>query len=131
MDIDYSAPLVIYVGYVWTTRSLFYIANIAGGAPVGVIQGADPEFTLPNGNFRHPDVCWTRMAVFNAFPPNLGRVNGVPDFIVEVRSPSQRVNDQRDKMGLWISAGVEVYDVKRSNSCQFGILVDYLNRTTY
>jgi len=68
-----------------------------------------------------PDAWWIRSANWLAINPTVNCIlPGVPDFVLEVISPSEPPFGQILKMGEWIKAGV-----------QFGIFVDYLNRVTY
>lgn len=68
------------------------------------------EFSLPNGAKRMPDVSWVRFARWNAlsnderrqFPPLC------PDFVVELRSPSDRLNNLRDKMSEYMANGAQL-----------------------
>src|SRR5215210_2218393 len=66
----------------------------------GVAVGPSGGFRLPNGAVRAADAAWvrrSRLAQFSAaerkrFLPL------VPDFVIELRSPSDRLRDQQEKM---------------------------------
>lgn len=68
------------------------------------------EFSLPNGAKRMPDVSWVRNERWNAlskeqrrqFPPLC------PDFVIELRSPSDRLKDLQKKMEEYIANGAEL-----------------------
>jgi len=92
-----------------------------GPGKIGSAASGSCEFMINPVHFRRPDVAWMTAATKLAILPILGeRYNGVPDLVVEIRSPSQTQMDQRDKMGEWVTAGVD-----------FGILVDYIGSVTY
>jgi Uma2 family endonuclease len=68
------------------------------------------EFSLPNGAKRMPDVSWVRNERWNAlseeqrmqFPPLC------PDFVIELRSPSDRLKDLQQKMDEYIANGAQL-----------------------
>lgn len=67
-------------------------------------------FTLPNGAVRSPDASWIspeRLAKMPASEKSKFAAI-VPDFIVEVRSKSDRLNLLKDKMLEWIENGVRL-----------------------
>ena len=80
------------------------------------------EFSLPNGANRMPDVSWVRLERWNAlsdderkqFPPLC------PDFVIELRSPSDRLNDLRSKMTEYMA-----------NGAQLGWLIDPFEKKIY
>ena len=68
------------------------------------------EFTLPNGAKRSPDVSWVRLERWNAlsdeeqeeFPPLC------PDFVIELRSRSDRLKELQLKMEEYMANGAEL-----------------------
>ena len=68
------------------------------------------EFTLPNGAKRSPDVSWVRLERWNAlsdeeqeeFPPLC------PDFVIELRSRSDRLKELQQKMEEYMANGAEL-----------------------
>ncbi len=88
----------------------------------GVVFDASAGFTLPDTSVRSPDVAWVVKEKWNkltnkeksAFAPI------VPEFIMEVMSPSDTLKDLQDKMGHWIENGV-----------QLGWLIDPENEKAY
>jgi Uma2 family endonuclease len=68
------------------------------------------EFILPNNAALSPDAAWVsneKLARLSReqrrkFPPVC------PEFVVEVLSPSDRLNAAQQKMSVWMDAGVEV-----------------------
>ena len=80
----------------------------------------------PGGRRMAPDASWVSAAtqvLIDALSPE-ERSDGffpvTPDFILEVRSPSQRLQDQHEKMEDWARAGVAL-----------GVLVDPESRTVW
>jgi len=102
-------------------RQIITIIGIGPGQ-VGSVLSGSPEFMINPVNFRRSDVAWISAATELAIQPAPGqeRYNGVPDLVVEIRSPSQSQMSQRNKVGEWIAAGVD-----------FGILVDYVGSVTF
>jgi Uma2 family endonuclease len=73
----------------------------------GMCFDSSTTFRLPNGAVRSPDVAWIKMERWNAlsgkekkqFPPLC------PDFIIEIKSPSDSLAAQKPKMNEWVSNG--------------------------
>ena len=66
-------------------------------------------FYLPSGENRNPDACWVsaeRLAAIAADPHVIWHT--CPDFVVEVRSASDRLRLQQEKMELWIEQGARL-----------------------
>ena len=76
----------------------------------GVVFDSSSGFVLPNGAIRSPDVSWvkrTRLAVLTSeqkqrFLPLC------PDFVIELRSPSDNLKALQDKMQEYIENGVSL-----------------------
>lgn len=81
----------------------------------GILFDGTGGFRLPNGALRAADVAWLLREKWEAVEPDqrdkFGRV--VPDFVVEVRSPSDRLSHLTSKMTEWIE-----------NGCRLGWLID-------
>lgn len=76
----------------------------------GVSFGSNAGFKLPNGATRAPDACWisnerwstlTKADVKKFMPV-------VPDFIIEIRSETDRLKPLQTKMHEWIENGVRL-----------------------
>lgn len=88
----------------------------------GVAFDSSTGFRLPRGGERSPDASWVGKPRWNAltqqqrdaFPPL------APDFVVELRSPTDRLADLQDKMREYIDNGVRL-----------GWLIDPLTRTVW
>lgn len=88
----------------------------------GVVFDSSAGFLLPNGAMRAPDAAWVRRS----------RVSGLsrdekekflrlcPDFVVEVRSPSDTLSTQQEKLEEYIE-----------NGALLGFLLDPIGKTVY
>ena len=76
----------------------------------GKVFDSNGGFTLPDGSMRTPDAAWLSWQRWNALPRSeqkkFGRV--VPEFVIELRSETDRLPVLQDKMRIWIENGVEV-----------------------
>jgi Uma2 family endonuclease len=76
----------------------------------GKVFDSNGGFTLPDGSMRAPDAAWLSWQRWNALPRSeqkkFGRV--VPEFIIELRSETDRLPVLQDKMRIWIENGVDV-----------------------
>lgn len=73
----------------------------------GVALDSSAYFYLPTGARLSPDACWIR----NSRIPSTGRQRPwhvCPDFIIELRSESDRMPRLRSKMREWIDAGAQL-----------------------
>lgn len=76
----------------------------------GVTFDSSAGFTLPNGAVYSPDAAWVLRSRFadiapaqkQKFPPVC------PDFVVELRSPSDRLQNLKEKMEEYITNGVQL-----------------------
>lgn len=76
----------------------------------GVGFGSSAGFTLPNGAIRAPDAAWITSQRWQVLPATekTGFARIVPDFVVELRSPSDRFEDCREKMIEYAAVGVRL-----------------------
>ncbi len=88
----------------------------------GLVFDSSTIFLLPNGAKRMPDASWVRLDRWNAL--TRAQQDGIPplcpDFVLELRSPSDRVTTLQDKM-------VEYLD----NGACLGWLIDPIDREVY
>jgi Uma2 family endonuclease len=93
-----NASLIVKLG-IWNERH-----------QLGYLFDSSTCFKLPNGGNRSPDLAWIRRDRWEAlsqgdretFPPI------APDFILELKSPSDNIKDLRDKMAEYQNAGVKL-----------------------
>ncbi len=73
----------------------------------GVVSDSSTGFVLPNGARRSPDAAWIRKDRVAALSPHEreGFYHLCPEFVIELRSPSDRARTLREKMQEWIDNG--------------------------
>ncbi|NEP21962.1 Uma2 family endonuclease [Moorena sp. SIO3I6] len=90
----------------------------------GTGKGFDSSagFKLPNGAERSPDASWVTLEKWEALTPQQQEKFAplCPDFVIELRSPSDSVKDLKDKMEEYID-----------NGAKLGWLIDPNNRRVY
>jgi Uma2 family endonuclease len=76
----------------------------------GVAFGPSTGFLLPNGAMRAADGAWAPRARWEALTPEArkGFLPFCPDFVVELRSPSDRLRNLQDKLAEWIANGAHL-----------------------
>lgn len=67
-------------------------------------------FELPNGAKRSPDASWVRKEVWEVLTPAERRTFPplCPDFVIELRSPSDRLSALKTKMAEYLENGVQL-----------------------
>ena len=76
----------------------------------GMSYGANIGFRLPNGAIRAPDAAWITRQRYDRLTPSehRGTINGAPDFVVEIRSRTDRLPPLLAKMQEWLAAGARL-----------------------
>jgi Uma2 family endonuclease len=76
----------------------------------GLVTDSNGGYTLPDGSVRVPDAAW----VANSRLQNLTEKEKAgfaplrPDFVIELRSPTDKLADLQAKMEMWMANGVEL-----------------------
>ena len=88
----------------------------------GIAFDSSTLFTLPNGAKRSPDASWVRRERWEALSHEQRQGFGLlcPDFVVELRSPTDRLGDLQEKMQEYID-----------NGARLGWLSDPLDKRVY
>lgn len=88
----------------------------------GLVFDSNALFTLPNGSKRSPDVSWMPREKYETLSLSERRKFSkiVPDFVIELLSPSDDIGETRAKMLEYIENGVKL-----------GWIIDPDNRTVY
>ena len=76
---------------------------------LGRTTGATSGYSLPDGALLAPDAAWIsdeRLADIEIEPTK--PLPAAPDFVLEVRSLSQNIRDQQEKMERWMANGVRL-----------------------
>jgi Uma2 family endonuclease len=86
------------------------LAIWARGDGRGRYYGSNAGFTLPDTSVRAGDAHWVSWARWNALTreQQKGFASICPDFVIEVRSETDRLPPLQEKMGTWIANGVEL-----------------------
>jgi Uma2 family endonuclease len=76
----------------------------------GVVTDSNAGYTLPDGSMRAPDAAWVANWRWQALSKEDQRRFApiCPDFVIELRSPSDRLPDLHAKMAQWITNGAQV-----------------------
>ena len=87
---------------------------------IGIAFDSSGGFKLPNGANRSPDAAWLKREKWESLTPEQRQkfVPLCPDFVVELRSPSDDLKPLREKMQEY-----------QENGAQLGWLIDRQNRT--
>jgi Uma2 family endonuclease len=77
---------------------------------LGVVFGPSAMFKLPTGPWRCPDAAWIPRARWEALTPEerRGFLPLGPDFVIEVRSPSDSRAELETRMEEWMAAGARL-----------------------
>ncbi|MGB7417239.1 MAG: Uma2 family endonuclease [Thermosynechococcaceae cyanobacterium] len=98
------------------------VFNWAETYGTGEVFDSSAGFTLPNGATRSPDTAWIQSDRWNALSPEeqASFAPIVPDFVIELRSSSDRLSTLQTKMVEYIENGV-----------QLGLLIDRKSRQVH
>ncbi|MBC6418253.1 MAG: Uma2 family endonuclease [Prochloron sp. SP5CPC1] len=98
------------------------LANWTDKDGTGIAFDSSAGFTLPNGATRAPDAAWINLKRWNAIPGSV-QVKFAPlcpDFVVELRSPTDSLPILKDKLQEYME-----------NGASLGWLIDRQNRQVY
>jgi Uma2 family endonuclease len=89
---------------------IYQLAAWARETNSGVTFDSNAGFTLPDGSMRSPDAAWIAWPRWNALSKEEqdGFAPICPEFVIELRSPSDSLSELQAKMQLWIANGAEV-----------------------
>jgi Uma2 family endonuclease len=74
---------------------------------LGIVTDSNGGFYLPNGAMRVPDVAWIPREKWNRFSEEEKSkfLHYCPDFVIELKSPSDKLSRLKAKMEEWINNG--------------------------
>lgn len=77
---------------------------------LGKVFGTSAGFTLPDGSMRSPDAAWMSNDKYNALSKEEKQrfAHVVPDFVIELTSPSDNLKLAQEKMEMWRRNGVRL-----------------------
>ncbi len=98
------------------------LANWTDKDGTGIGFDSSAGFILPNGATRSPDASWIKLTKWNSLSDAQKNKFApiCPDFVVEIRSPSDNLKVLKDKMEEYINNGTSL-----------GWLIDRKNRQVY
>jgi Uma2 family endonuclease len=98
------------------------LANWSDQDGTGESFDSSAGFTLPSGATRSPDASWISLSRWNILTDEqkVSFAPICPDFVIELRSASDRLNDLQEKMLEYLSNGILL-----------GWLIDRKNRRVY
>ncbi len=98
------------------------LANWAETDGTGIVFDSSTLFTLPNGAKRSPDVSWVKKERWGVLTREQreGFAPLCPDFVVDLRSRTDRLLDLQDKLQEYIN-----------NGARLGWLIDPLDKRVY
>ena len=84
-------------------------------ARIGRVTGSSAGFTLPDSNTRAPDVSFVRAERLRRAPRSFAQL--APDLMVEVKSPSDSVDDLEKKIANFLQQGTQVGILVNPEDC--------------
>jgi Uma2 family endonuclease len=89
---------------------LFELGRWARTDGRGKVFSSNAGFTLPDGSVRSPDASWISLARWNALTRAQQQSYApiCPEFVIELRSNSDRLINLEAKMEMWIANGAEL-----------------------
>ncbi|MCP4110681.1 MAG: Uma2 family endonuclease [Desulfobacteraceae bacterium] len=107
----------------WRNSELIIsLGNWAKQDNKGVVFDSSGGFVLPNGAIRSPDAAWMRRSRLTGLTSEQKKkfIPLCPDFVIELRSPSDSLTDLQEKMQEYIN-----------NGTQLGWLIDPTHKTIH
>jgi Uma2 family endonuclease len=86
------------------------LANWCDQDGTGIAFDSSTCFHLPNGAFLSPDAAWIKLAQWNSLTPEQQQKFPpiCPDFVIELRSPSDSLKPLQEKMHEYLSNGTHL-----------------------
>ncbi|NET37421.1 MAG: Uma2 family endonuclease [Cyanothece sp. SIO1E1] len=109
------------------SESGYYNADLSGQLwlwnrkqQLGVTFDSSAGFSLPNGAIRSPDAAWIEKTRWQRLPPTQRRKFApiCPDFVIELRSPSDDLETLKAKMQEYIDNGAKLGWLIDPEPCQ-------------
>ena len=86
------------------------VGNWSRKDKTGIVFDSSTMFTLPNGAKRSPDVSWMTKEKWNSLSNKEKQTFSkiVPDFVIELRSPTDSLKPIQNKMAEYLENGVKL-----------------------
>ena len=97
-----------------TANANLYLSRVFGNWTEedgrGLAFDSSGGFSLPDGSMRSPDVAWMSFARWNQLTEDQQNsfVPAVPEFVIELRSKTDRLRTVERKMEKWIANGAQL-----------------------
>ena len=97
-------------GGFYENNASYYLTDWNVKRKVGLVFSPSSGFTLPSGAVRSADAAWLRLETWTAVPLSDRKkfAHVSPDFIIEIRSENDKLEDVLNKMTEWIENGVRL-----------------------
>ena len=88
----------------------FQLRGWAKGSNTGSVTDSNAGYVLPNGAVSAPDAAWTLRSRLDEFSEKEKQkfLPLCPDFVIELRSPSDRINKLKEKIEEWLENGARL-----------------------
>ena len=108
-EIIIMSPTNSSTGFI-NTKILYQLEAWNQNHQRGLVFDSSTGFTLPDGSIRSPDVSWLSLAKWQQLTDaEKDRFSPVcPEFVVELKSKSDRLTDLQEKMESWIENGAQL-----------------------
>lgn len=129
LRIERNSNLEVIIMSPVTTLSGFFSAEVCGQlrdwnkkTKTGIVFDSSTGFTLPDRSVFSPDASWVSKDKWNSLSEeDKNRFAPLcPEFIIEVRSKSDSLEDLKKKMSMWIA-----------NQAQLAWLIDPIDKKSY
>lgn len=109
LNIYIMAPVGTFGGY-QSGEAFFQLAAWSRINKKGKVFDSSTGFTLPDRSVLSPDASWVSIGKWKALPETLREKFAplCPDFVIEVRSKSDSLEELKNKMERWITNGVQL-----------------------
>jgi Uma2 family endonuclease len=110
---DGELSIMTPVGFRTTTmnqRICRFLGNWAEEDGRGICSGPDGGYLLADGSMRSPDAAWVDLQKVAQFSDEEQEkfLKLCPDFVIELRSPGDRIGALREKMEQWMAKGASL-----------------------
>lgn len=91
-------------------RLIFSFMNWANQNQLGFVFDSSGGFVLPDGSIASPDVAWVKKERLTTLTAEQKKrfIPLCPDFVLELRSPSDNLEPLKAKMKMYLSNGVQL-----------------------